>query len=416
MMFVRVPDGRAAGYYLNDDLPGNLGTDGRPWRLKATSERIDTSHLVMMGGGAIVGEIPSGLPKLEVPVLRVSVLRDLFSYAVIIAILGFMEAISISKVMAARTGARLDPNQELIGQGLGNIIGAIGQSYPTSGSFSRSAINLQAGAQTGMSSVITSLTVVAVLLFFTPFLYYLPQSVLAAIIVIAVLGLISIKGIIHAWKAAWYDGMIAVVTFTATLYFAPHLDIGILIGVTFSLLVFLHKSMRPEVVSLSRGEDQYLHAALSHGLKECRYIDMIRFSGPLFFANASYLEDQIIDHMEHKRDLRHIIIEASSISMMDASGELALSLIIDRVRNAGIEISFAGFHQNVIDVLTRTGMIKKIGIHRIFPNIDKALNAVHPEAHKTSVEKANCPLKKVIYSEEENAHNGIMARLQPWWR
>jgi hypothetical protein len=100
---------------------------------------------------------------------------------------------------------------------------------------------------------------------------------------------------------------------------------------------------------------------------------------------------------------------------MDASGELALSLIIDRVRNAGIEISFAGFHQNVIDVLTRTGMIKKIGIHRIFPSIDKALNAVHPETHKTSVEKANCPLKKVIYFDEYDSQKGIISRLHPWW-
>jgi MFS superfamily sulfate permease-like transporter len=157
-----------------------------------------------------------------------------------------------------------------------------------------------------------------------------------------------------------------------------------------------------------------MHAALSHGLKDCRYIDMIRFSGPLFFANASYLEDQIIDHMEEKPELRHIIIEASSISMLDASGEEALSLIIDRVRNAEIEISFSGFHQNVIDVLTRTGMIKKIGIHRIFPNIDKALNAVYAEAHKTSVEKAYCPLKNVIYSEGDDSRKSILTRLQPW--
>jgi anti-anti-sigma factor len=414
MLFVRVLKGREAGYYLSDEQPESLPTDGRTWRLKVGSTPLDKTGLLMISGGAVIGNVPRGLPNFEIPILSVSAISALFSYAVIIAILGFMEAISIAKAMAAKTGVRLDPNQELIGQGLGNIIGAIGQSYPTSGSFSRSAVNLQAGAQTGMSSVITSLMVVVVLLFFTPFLYHLPQGVLAAIIVMAVFGLINVKGFIHAWKAQWYDGLIAAITFVATLFFAPHLDKGILIGVTLSLLIFLYKSMRPEVVSLSRGEDQNLHAALSHGLEECRYIDMVRFSGPLFFANASYLEDKVIDHMQDKPDLRHILIEASGISMLDASGEEALSLIIDRVRNAGIEISFSGVHQNVIDVLTRTGMIKKIGVHRIFPNIEKALNAIYAEAHKTGTEKVGCPLKTVIYAEELESNNNIMTRLQPW--
>ncbi|MGD9061963.1 MAG: SulP family inorganic anion transporter [Desulfobacterales bacterium] len=414
MLFSRVLEGREAGYYLTEELPVGLATDRRTWRLKVGSQPLDSTALLMTGGGAVIGSVPSGLPKFALPKLSLADIKTLLSYAVIIAILGFMEAISIAKTMATKTGARLDPNQELIGQGLGNIMGAIGQSYPTSGSFSRSAVNLQAGALTGMSSVITSLAVLVVLLFFTPFLYHLPQCVLAAIIVMAVFGLINIKGFIHAWKAQWYDGLIAAITFAATLYFAPHLDKGIFVGVTLSLLVFLYKSMRPQVVSLSRGEDQHMHAALSHGLKECRYIDMVRFDGPLFFANASFLEDKIIDHMEEKPDLRHIIIEASGIGMLDASGEEALSLIIDRVRNAGIEISFSGVHQSVIDVLTRTGMIKKIGTGRFFPNIDTALNAIYDDAHKTSREKEGCPLKTVIYADAPKSNNNIFTKLQPW--
>jgi MFS superfamily sulfate permease-like transporter len=134
----------------------------------------------------------------------------------------------------------------------------------------------------------------------------------------------------------------------------------------------------------------------------------------LFFANASFLEDKIIDHMEEKPDLRHIIIEASGIGMLDASGEEALSLIIDRVRNAGIEISFSGVHQSVIDVLTRTGMIKKIGTGRFFPNIDTALNAIYDDAHKTSREKEGCPLKTVIYADAPKSNNNIFTKLQPW--
>ncbi len=120
-------------------------------------------------------------------------------------------------------------------KGLANILGAIGKSYPTSGSFSRSAVNLQAGAVTGLSSVFTGLTVVITLFFFTPLLYHLPQSVLAAVIMMAVIGLLNVSGFIHAYKAQWYDGVISIISFIATLAFAPHLDKGIMIGVVLSL-------------------------------------------------------------------------------------------------------------------------------------------------------------------------------------
>jgi SulP family sulfate permease len=265
-----------------------------------------------------------------------------------------MEAISIAKAMAAKTGQRIDPNQELIGQGLANMVGAIGQSYPVAGSFSRSAVNLQAGAFSGMSCLFASLAVVATLFFLTPLLYHLPQSVLAAIIMMAVAGLINLRGFIHAWRAQWFDGAISIVTFVCTLAFAPHLDRGILVGVGLSLGVFLYRSMRPKVVDLSLGLDMALHDAVSHGLKECRYIDAVRFDGPLFFANASYLEDQIRHRRRIKKQLKHIIIGAEGISDMDASGQETLALIVDRVRSAGIDISLSGVHEAVMQVLKRT--------------------------------------------------------------
>jgi SulP family sulfate permease len=160
---------------MKDKVPAGLEGDGRTWRVKVGNESLDTAKLKMMGGGAVVGTIPRGLPSLSVPPINIGVMLHLLPFAAIISLLGFMEAISIAKAMAGKTGQRLDPNQELIGQGLGNIFGAIGKSYPTSGSFSRSAVNLQAGAVTGLSSVFTSLAVVIVLLFFTPLLYHLPR-------------------------------------------------------------------------------------------------------------------------------------------------------------------------------------------------------------------------------------------------
>jgi SulP family sulfate permease len=236
---------------------------------------------------------------------------------------------------------------------------------------------------------------VLVLLFFTPFFYHLPQSVLAAIIMMAVVGLINVRGVIHAWQAKWYDGAISIITFASTLVFAPHLDRGIMIGVILSVSVFLFKSMRPKVVDLSLGTDKALHDAVAGGLQECRYIDVVRFDGPLFFANASYLEDQIRNRRRTKKDLKHIIIAASGINDIDASGEEALSLTIDRVRSAGIDISLSGVNRSVMNVLRRTHLIVKIGEDHIYPTVGKAIRAVHEQTHSGGEEKT-CPLNTVV--------------------
>ncbi len=392
ILFEGVPqsDGRIL-FYPEGELPADVQTDGRTWRIKVGNNLLAKDKLLMMGGGAVVGAIPKGVPTLSIPKLDLGIVLHLFPFAAIISLLGFMEAISIAKAMAGKTGQRLDPNQELVGQGLANIFGALGKSYPTSGSFSRSAVNLQAGAVSGLSSVFTSLTVVIVLLFFTPLLYNLPQSVLAAVIMMAVIGLVNVSGFVHAWHAKWYDGAISIISFVATLAFAPHLDKGIMIGVVLSLLVFLYKSMRPTVVSLARAADQALRCVTTHGLKECAHVAMVRFDGPLFFANSSYLEDKMMEIMRTKKELKHIILVSNGINDIDASGEEALSLLVDRIRSAGVEISLSGVNEAVMTVLKRTHLPEKIGESHIFATMEKAINSVHAEAHRESREEI-CPL------------------------
>jgi SulP family sulfate permease len=383
-------DGRTL-FYPEDALPAQAQTDGRTWRIKVGNNLLAKDKLFMMGGGAVVGAIPKGVPTLSIPKLDIGIVAHLFPFAAIISLLGFMEAISIAKAMAGKTGQRLDPNQELVGQGLANILGSLGRSYPTSGSFSRSAVNLQAGAVSGLSSVFTSLTVVIVLLFFTPLLYNLPQSVLAAVIMMAVIGLINVSGFVHAWHAKWYDGAISIISFVATLALAPHLHLGIMIGLVLSLLVFLYKSMRPTVVSLARTADQALRCVTTHGLKECAHIAMVRFDGPLFFANSSYLEDKMMEIMRTKKELKHIILVSNGINDIDASGEEALSLLVDRIRSAGVDISLSGVNEAVMTVLRRTHLPEKIGESHIFATMEKAIDSVHGDAHRESRESI-CPL------------------------
>jgi len=387
-------NGGSLRLYPAGAIPEKTEGDGRIWRIEVANSPLEPHRLKMTGGGEVVGKIPRGLPALSMPEIDLDIIMHLLPYAVIISLLGFMEAISVAKAMAAITGQRLDPNRELVGQGLANICGAVAKSYPVSGSFSRSAVNLQSGAISSLSSVFTSLTVVVVLLFFTPLLYHLPQSVLAAIIMIAVVGLVNVRGFIHAWQAQWYDGAISIITFVATLLFAPHLEWGIGVGVILSVFVFLYKSMRPKVVDLSLGADRVLHDCVASGLEECRYIDVVRFDGPLFFANASYLEDQIRNRRRTKKELKHIIISSSGINDIDASGEEALSLTVDRVRSAGIDISLSGVNRSVMNVLNRTHLIVKIGEDHIYPTVEEAISAVHDQTHRGGEEK-NCPLNTV---------------------
>ncbi len=387
-------------FYPDNTVPPGIDTDGRVWRIKIGNKSIEENNILLSGEGAVVGVVPKGLPTLSLPKINASLFFQLLPSAIIISLLGFMEAIAIAKAMAAKTGQRLDPNQELIGQGLANILGSFGKSYPISGSFSRSAVNLQSGAVTGLSSVITSLVVVIVLLFFTPLLYHLPQSVLAAIIMMAVIGLVNVSGFIHAWRAQWYDGAISVITFISTLLLAPHLEKGIYIGVGLSLAVFLYKSMHPAVSSLSRHDDESLRDIDAHGLMECEYIDLVRFEGPLFFANASYLEEEINNRIMNRKNLKHIIIAANGINDIDASGEEALSLIVDRLRSAGYGIAFSGLNENVFKVFKNTHLLERIGVNNIYPTMEKAIVSVHSHAHQDSREE-KCPLTTVCREVEK---------------
>ncbi len=400
MKFEAVQDGENYTFYPKGNIPAGIETDGKTWRLKVKNKELDSSKLLMMGGGAIVGKIPEGLPTIAMPELTVKSFFKLLPTAIIISLLGFMEAIAIAKAMAAKTGQKIDANQELIGQGLANILGSMGSSYSVSGSFSRSAVNLAAGAVSGISSVITSIMVVITLLFFTPLLYHLPQATLAAVIMMAVIGLLNIKGFVHSWHAQKYDGIISVLSFLVTLYFAPHLDKGIMVGFVLSMGVFLYKSMRPVVAELSMHEDKVLKSAEHYRLKGCRHISVVRFDGALFFANASYLDEQVAKFRTDHPDLRYILLDASGINDMDASGEDALSMIVDRLRAAKLGFAMSSVKGQVMAVMERTHLLDKIGMDNLYPDTASAVADIITKVHTNTdlPEKGckNCPLTKYI--------------------
>jgi SulP family sulfate permease len=384
-------------FFLRGDTPESLSGGTGRWHLKVGAQPLEEDRITLIGGGAVVGTIPAGLPALSLPAVRdnLALMLKLIPAAIIISMLGFMEAISIAKAMAARTRQKLNPDQELIGQGLANILGCCGQSYACSGSFSRSAVNLQAGARTGMSNVFSSGVVVVVLLFCTSLLYYLPQAVLAAIIMMAVVGLLNISGFVHAWRVQKFDGITGIVSFVGTLAFAPHLEWGIVAGIVLALGGYLVRTMRPKVARLSPHPDGSLRDSRRHRLGQCRYLAVIQFDGPLNFASVNYLEDEVLAQVAEMPDLRQVLIDGHGISEMDASGEEMLRHLIQQLRSSGYYVSFSGLKEDILDALKRAHLYDLIGEHHVFATQAQAVAAVYAPAH-AGARELDCPFRTVM--------------------
>ena len=386
---VQANNGQPAKLYLAGSVPANEKADNYRWRIA----KIKNGELQLVGGGAVVGSIPAGLPSFEIPKFNLDMFMALLASAFVISMIGFMEATAMAKAMATKTKQRLDSNQELIGQGLANIVGSFTKSFPVSGSFSRSAVNLNAGAVTSMSSVFTFLVVFIALLFLTPLLYHLPQAVLAAVIMMAVVGLVNFKAIKHAWHTHIHDGIAAVITFVATLAFAPHMDNGIIIGAGLAIILYLYRTMKPRVAILGRHPDGTLRDVKVHNLPVSDYIIAIRYDGSLYFANVPYFEDTILEAVSNNPRATHILIVANGINQLDASGDEVIHHIVERLRSNGIRIVFSGMKKQVIDIMQHSGLLAFIGQENIFSDEDKALAAIYARVLEVNP-NAQCRLLK----------------------
>jgi sulfate permease, SulP family len=359
--------------YLPDELPAGVATDGHKWHIK----KISNGEIRLAGGGEVVGNVPAGLPSFSVPKISWELIGSLLSTAIVISLVGFMEAISIAKAIAAKTRQRIDPNQELVGQGLANIVSSLTHGFPVSGSFSRSAVNMNAGAKTGMSSVITAAFVLLTLLFLTPLLFHLPQAALAAVIIMAVIGLINFTAIKHAWQANKHDGIASVVTFVATLVYAPHLDKGIMIGAGLAIVLFLYRTMSPRVAILGRYHDGTLRDAKINNLPASDVVTAVRFDGRLYFANVSYFEDAILEAVADNPNAHYLLVVGDAINEVDASGEEVIHHLVQRLNQNGVVMLFAGLKKQVLDVMQATGLRDEIGEQRFFSTAEQALERIY---------------------------------------
>lgn len=360
--------------YLAGQVPEGVETDWRRWHI----DKISTDALQLKAGGDVVGNIPQGLPALRVPTLSLEAMVSLLSAALAIALMGFMESIAMAKAMAVQTRQRLNPNQELLGQGIANLGGAFFQSYPACGSFTGSVINLQAGARTGLAMIFNGLFVVATLLFLTPYLYHLPKATLGVIILLAVSSLLTPAAIRHTWRASRADGVVAVLTFTVTLLAAPHLDKGLLFGAALAVLLHLYRTMKPRVSQLGRHPDGALRDIRVHPqLPTSAQVLALRFDDGLYFANAAFFEQAVLDALATKPKTRHVLFVCGGINHMDASGEEVVRNLLQGMHANGISVVFSGLKKQVLDVMHRTGLHEIIGMQNIFPDEDQALHAIY---------------------------------------
>ncbi len=345
-------------------------------------------------GGKVVGIVPEGLPSIGIPIFDMSVALDLITKGIVIAVIGYMEAISIAKAIAVQTRQRIDANQGLVGQGLGNIASGLSGAYPVAGSFSRSAVNMAAGAKTGFAAVFTGILVAVslVLLYFSQYLYHLPQATLAAVIISAVINLIRIKQIKYAFRVHNHDGFIAVLTFVLTLILAPHLEQSIFVGVVLSLGLFMYRTMHPHITILSRAADGELRDAGSNILKTCPNISLMRFEGPLFFASAMYFEEKVLERVAAKPDLKFIIVDAEAITDIDATGEDMLHQLSLRLAALHIEFVFARTKRQVMDVFVRTGFAGPEWSDHFYRHDESAIEFAWQNIN--NCEEDVCPLAK----------------------
>ncbi|MFO7673145.1 MAG: sulfate permease, partial [Lutibacter sp.] len=329
-------------------------------------------------GVRIVGDIPSGLPDFIVPSFEKQTLIDLFPIALTLSFIGFLEAISVAKAVELKhNDYKVVPNQELIALGMGNIVGSFFQTYPATGGFSRTAVNNQAGARTPMAAIISGSVVGLTLLFFTPVFYYLPEAVLAAIIVVAVFGLLDFK--VPKQLLEYSKRELVILNSTLLITATVGIKEGIFVGVILSLGMLIYTTTKPHIAILGRIPNTHFYRNIKRFeglLITSEEMLIVRFDAQLFFANVQYFKDKLETSVAGKgKKLKLIIIDGESINSIDSSGVYMLNDVITKYRRLNIDIAFTGMKGPVRDVLEKSGIIKKIGYQNCFLSIQEAVDA-----------------------------------------
>jgi sulfate permease, SulP family len=344
-------------------------------------------------GVAIVGDVPKGLPSFMSPGFDIGDIQALIPIILVIALVSYMESIAVAKAIANKRGYKVDANQELIALGGANIGGAFFQSFPTTGGFSRTAVNDQAGAATTIASVISAFLIGLTVLFLTPLFYYLPSAVLAAIIMVAVAGLFDFKEMAYLWRTDKRDLAMLAVTFIATL--ALGIEEGIAIGVIISLVLVIYSSTKPHHAELGRlgttnnfrNITRYQEAVVE------KDVLIYRFDSSLFFANIEHFRETVEERIaSHGKELKVVILDASAISNVDSTGIHMLQEFIKDLRSRDIDLYIASAIGPVRDRLKTCGITEVMGDRSFFFDVGDAIR-YYRQKEEFESDAAHSPLQ-----------------------
>ncbi|KAH0673460.1 hypothetical protein KY284_024547 [Solanum tuberosum] len=331
---------------------------------------------------SLVGDIPQGLPKFSVP-KQFGHVKSLIPTTVLITGVAILESVGIAKALAAKNGYELDSNQELFGLGVANICGSFFSIYPTTGSFSRSAVNHESGAKTGLSGLVMGIIMGCALLFLTPVFEYIPQCALAAIVISAVIGLVDYDEAKFLWRVDKKDFLLWTITCMTTLLLG--IEIGVLVGVGVSLAFVIHESANPHIAVLGRlpgttiyrNTQQYPEAYTYNG------IVIVRIDAPIYFANTSYIKDRLRDYEIEKEEskgrgpevsrIHFVILEMAPVTYIDSSAVQALKELHQEYKSRDIQLAISNPNREVLLTLAKAGVIDLIGKEWYFVRVHDAV-------------------------------------------
>ena len=328
-------------------------------------------------GVRVVGAVTAHLPGFSLPSFEPALLLELLPSAALIALVGFVESISIAQSLAARQRQSVQPDRELFGQGAANLAAAFSGGLPVSASFSRSAIAVDSGARTPMVGVFTAVLMLLVLVLLTPLLRLLPQAVLAASIIVAVLGLIDLRSLRRTWRYAWQDGVAQAATLLGVLLVG--VESGIVIGVALSLLLFLWRTSRPHIAVVGQlpGSEHFRNVE-RYAVVQSEAVLSLRVDESLYFPNARYLEERIAELVAARPAVRHLVLMCSGVNLIDASALDSLETIDARLRSAGVQLHLSEVKGPVLDQLKRSDFFQRFA-GQVFVSQYAALCQLDPE-------------------------------------
>ncbi|HET6516026.1 MAG TPA: SulP family inorganic anion transporter [Thermodesulfovibrionales bacterium] len=338
--------------------------------------------MIMKGsehGVRLVGSLPGHLPPLSHPYITTASLRELAPPALAVAMLGLAEAVSIARSIATKSEQRIDSNQEFVGQGLSNIIGSFFSSYASSGSFTRSGVNYEAGAKTPLAAVFAALTLTGILLLIAPLTAYLPIASMAGILFLVAYGLIDTHHITSIIRTSKPEAGILIATFIATLF--VELEFAIYVGVILSLLLYLNRTSHPIFVTLAPDPDSKKKSFINvqkKPLSECPQLKIIRIDGSIFFGAVNHVAEQLDQITINYPEQAHILIVGGGINFIDVAGCQMLNQEAHRLRVNGRQIYLCSLKGEVVEVMKRGGCNRSIGEENVFHSKIEAIKSIVP--------------------------------------